>query len=126
MRSSAPGSTAPLTGLHETVVADVNAGEATVVAVDLPSGLSADTAELIGPVLEADITVTLAAPKVPLVLPPAEHVAGDVVIADIGIPLGVRRRGGGAAAPPADPRVGAGADPAARRPTPTRATPAGC
>jgi hydroxyethylthiazole kinase-like uncharacterized protein yjeF len=76
-----------LTGLHETVVADVNAGEATVVAVDLPSGLSADSAELIGPVLEADITVTLAAPKVPLVLPPAEHVAGDVVIADIGIPL---------------------------------------
>ena len=33
--------------------------------------------------------MTLAAPKVPLVLPPAEHVAGDVVIADIGIPLEV-------------------------------------
>ncbi len=76
-----------LTGLHETVVADVNASAATVVAIDLPSGLSADTSELIGPVLEADLTVTLAAPKVPLVLPPAEHVAGDVVIADIGIPL---------------------------------------
>jgi hydroxyethylthiazole kinase-like uncharacterized protein yjeF len=76
-----------LSGLHETVVADVNAAGATVVAIDLPSGLSADTSELIGPVLEADLTVTLAAPKVPLVLPPAEHVAGDVVIADIGIPL---------------------------------------
>ena len=111
-----------LTGLHETVVADVNAGEATVIAVDLPSGLSADTAELIGPVLEADVTVTLAAPKVPLVLPPAEHIAGDVVIADIGIPLGVRGRGGRAAARPADPRVGAGADPARAPPTPTRAT----
>jgi hydroxyethylthiazole kinase-like uncharacterized protein yjeF len=75
-----------LSGLHETVVADVNGAGATVVAIDLPSGLSADTAELIGPVLEADVTVTLGAPKVPLVLPPAEHVAGDVVIADIGIP----------------------------------------
>jgi hydroxyethylthiazole kinase-like uncharacterized protein yjeF len=75
-----------LSGLHETVVADVNASSATVVAIDLPSGLSADTSEIIGPVLEADLTVTLAAPKVPLVLPPAEHVAGDVVIADIGIP----------------------------------------
>jgi hydroxyethylthiazole kinase-like uncharacterized protein yjeF len=75
-----------LSGLHETIVADVNAAATTVVAIDLPSGLSADTSELIGPVLEADVTVTLAAPKVPLVLPPAEHVAGDVVIADIGIP----------------------------------------
>jgi len=76
-----------LGGLHESIVADVNAAAATVIAVDLPSGLSADTSELIGPVIDADLTVTLAAPKVPLVLPPAEHVAGDVVIADIGVPL---------------------------------------
>ena len=32
------------------------------------------------------MTVTLGAPKMPLVLPPAESHAGDVVIADIGIP----------------------------------------
>jgi NAD(P)H-hydrate epimerase len=31
--------------------------------------------------------VTLAAPKIPLVLPPADRHAGDLVIADIGIPL---------------------------------------
>ena len=30
--------------------------------------------------------MTLAAPKIPLVLPPAETRAGDIVIADIGIP----------------------------------------
>src|SRR5215217_1203762 len=35
------------------------------------------------------MTVTLAAPKVPLILPPAEAYAGDVVIADIGIPYEV-------------------------------------
>ncbi len=75
-----------LAGLHETIVADVNASGASVVAVDLPSGLSADAAEPLGPSLHAMITVTLGAPKVPLVLPPAEHTAGDVVIADIGIP----------------------------------------
>src|SRR5437764_478342 len=34
----------------------------------------------------ASITVTLATPKLPLVLPPGEEHAGDVVIADIGIP----------------------------------------
>ena len=35
------------------------------------------------------MTVTLAAPKLPLVLPPGEAHAGDVVIADIGIPYEV-------------------------------------
>jgi len=57
-----------------------------VVAIDLPSGLSADSADPIGPSIEAGLTVTLAAPKIPLVLPPAETRAGDIVIADIGIP----------------------------------------
>ena len=33
------------------------------------------------------MTVTLAAPKIPLILPPADSHAGDLVIADIGIPL---------------------------------------
>ena len=43
------------------------------------------------PSIEAGMTVTLAAPKLPLVLPPAETRAGDIVIADIGIPGEVHR-----------------------------------
>jgi NAD(P)H-hydrate epimerase len=35
------------------------------------------------------MTVTLAAPKIPLVFPPADSHAGDLVIADIGIPLSI-------------------------------------
>jgi ADP-dependent NAD(P)H-hydrate dehydratase / NAD(P)H-hydrate epimerase len=77
---------APLAGLAESVVADVNASGIPVVAIDLPSGLSADSADPIGPTIDAALTVTLAAPKLPLVLPPAETHAGDIVIADIGIP----------------------------------------
>ncbi len=80
------GLNAPLSGLMETVVADVNGSGIPVVSVDLPSGLSADSAEPIGKSIEAALTVTLAAPKLPLVLPPAETRAGDIVIADIGIP----------------------------------------
>src|SRR5215831_498955 len=80
------GLNAPLTGLLETVVADVNAAGIPIVSVDLPSGLSADSHEAIGPSIEAGTTVTLGAPKLPLVLPPAETRAGDIVIADIGIP----------------------------------------
>jgi NAD(P)H-hydrate epimerase len=59
------------------------------VSIDLPSGLSAETPHLVGDCIDASMTVTLAAPKLPLVLPPGEAHAGDVVIADIGIPYEV-------------------------------------
>jgi NAD(P)H-hydrate epimerase len=71
------------------VITDVNASGIPVVAVDLPSGLSADTPDPIGPSIDAGLTVTIAAPKLPLVLPPGEQRAGDIVIADIGIPAEV-------------------------------------
>jgi len=78
-----------LTGLLETVVADVNGLGAPVVAIDLPTGVSADSHELAGEAIEASMTVTLAAPKIPLILPPADAYGGDLVIADIGIPAAV-------------------------------------
>src|SRR5688572_16237154 len=80
------GLRSPVTGMLETVIADVNASGIPIVSIDLPSGISADTPHLIGDCIDAAMTVTLAAPKLPLVLPPAEAFAGDVVIADIGIP----------------------------------------
>lgn len=83
------GLSAPLTGFYETVVADLNEAGVPIVSIDIPSGMSADTCDLIGDSIEASVTVTLGAPKLPLVLPPAEMKAGEVVIADIGIPAGV-------------------------------------
>src|SRR3954464_5021567 len=83
------GLNAPIAGLFESVVTDINASGIPVVAIDLPSGLSADSCDPIGPSIQAALTVTLAAPKIPLVLPPAETHAGDIVIADIGIPAEV-------------------------------------
>jgi ADP-dependent NAD(P)H-hydrate dehydratase / NAD(P)H-hydrate epimerase len=68
------------------VVADLNEAGVPIVSIDLPSGMSADTSDLIGDCVEATVTVTLGAPKLPLVLPPAEMKSGEVVIADIGIP----------------------------------------
>jgi NAD(P)H-hydrate epimerase len=79
----------PLTGLLETVVADVNGLGVPVVAIDLPTGVSADSHEVEGEAIEATMTVTLAAPKIPLILPPADAYGGDLVIADIGIPAAV-------------------------------------
>ena len=75
-----------LSGLLETVVADVNGLGVPVVSIDLPTGLSADSHTVEGEAIEASMTVTLAAPKIPLVFPPADSYAGDLVIADIGIP----------------------------------------
>ena len=75
-----------LSGLLQTVVADVNAVGVPVVAIDLPTGVSADSTEVEGDAVQASMTVTLAAPKIPLVFPPADSHAGDLVIADIGIP----------------------------------------
>jgi ADP-dependent NAD(P)H-hydrate dehydratase / NAD(P)H-hydrate epimerase len=80
------GLRAGLRGMMETVVADVNQSGIPVVSIDLPSGLSADTPRRLGDCIDASMTVAIAAPKLSLVLPPAEAFAGDVVVADIGIP----------------------------------------
>jgi len=78
-----------LSGLLQTVVEDLNASATPVLSIDLPSGLSADSPEPIGPVVDAAVTVTLAAPKLALVLPPGETIAGSLIVADIGVPASV-------------------------------------
>jgi NAD(P)H-hydrate epimerase len=60
-------------------------GVAAVVAVDLPSGLSADTGQVLGAVAPADLTLTLALPKPGLALEPGRSLAGRVRVARIGI-----------------------------------------
>ena len=79
----------PIAGTLETIVADLNEMGIPIVSIDLPSGMSADTHQLIGDCVQAAVTVTLGAPKLPLVLPPAATRAGELVVADIGIPPGV-------------------------------------
>jgi NAD(P)H-hydrate epimerase len=79
------GLTRPLSGLAAAMVTDLNAASAPIVAIDLPSGLSADRTDLPGPAVRAAMTVTFAAPKLPLVVTPACECAGELVVADIGI-----------------------------------------
>ena len=63
----------------------INAAGAPVVAVDLPSGVDASTGEIAGAVVDADVTVTMHAPKVGLAVAPGRFHAGAVDVADIGI-----------------------------------------
>ncbi|HPC84375.1 MAG TPA: NAD(P)H-hydrate dehydratase [Thermoanaerobaculaceae bacterium] len=76
----------PLEGRWAEVVRRLNASPAQVVAVDVPSGLSGSSGEVPGEAVEAAVTVTFAAPKLPHVLPPACWRCGEVAVADIGIP----------------------------------------
>ncbi|WP_323959085.1 NAD(P)H-hydrate epimerase [Arthrobacter sp. JZ12] len=56
-----------------------------VVACDVPSGVNADTGEVSGQVLEADVTVTFGALKTGLVAGAGARAAGRVVPIDIGL-----------------------------------------
>src|SRR5258708_9327109 len=71
----------PLTGLLETVVADVNGLGVPLVAIDLPTGVSADSHEIEVEAIAASMTLPLAAPKLPLILPPAHAFAGALASA---------------------------------------------
>ena len=59
---------------------------APVIAVDIPSGIPSDSGELIGPHVQADLTVSFTAPKIGNVLPPANQANGKLVIVSIGTP----------------------------------------
>jgi ADP-dependent NAD(P)H-hydrate dehydratase / NAD(P)H-hydrate epimerase len=63
----------------------MNAAGVPVVAVDLPSGVNADTGEIAGVAVSADVTVTMHGRKVGLEVAPGRFHAGDVVVADIGL-----------------------------------------
>ncbi|GHD48274.1 NAD(P)H-hydrate dehydratase [Streptomyces galbus] len=63
------------------------ASRAAVVAVDLPSGVEADTGEVRGEAVRADLTVTFGAHKPGLLIDPARAHAGSVRLVDIGLDL---------------------------------------
>jgi hydroxyethylthiazole kinase-like uncharacterized protein yjeF len=80
------------TGIHGAPRADVaavieriNDSGAPVLAVDIPSGVNASTGEVEGAAVRADMTVTMHGPKVGLAVAPGSFLAGDVVVAEIGL-----------------------------------------
>ncbi|MGV9676964.1 bifunctional ADP-dependent NAD(P)H-hydrate dehydratase/NAD(P)H-hydrate epimerase [Nocardia sp. NPDC003482] len=57
-----------------------------VIAVDLPSGVAPDTGEISGAHVRADVTVTFAAWKACVLLPPASNLVGECRFVDVGLP----------------------------------------
>ncbi|MEJ2634799.1 MAG: NAD(P)H-hydrate epimerase, partial [Calditrichia bacterium] len=77
-------------GFMVDVIRFINGFECPVVAVDVPSGLNADSPDVEGDVIDSDVTVTMALPKRCHVFHPAKSHVGELYIADIGIPKNVR------------------------------------
>ncbi len=67
------------------------AGQATL-AVDVPSGLDADTGLPLGVAMRADVTATMACPKVGFRQAAASYL-GRLVVVDIGMPASLRGEG---------------------------------
>jgi NAD(P)H-hydrate epimerase len=67
-------------------ISAINAAGTRVVAVDIPSGLDTDTGRAYEPAVRATVTVTLGLPKPGLLTGEGPAHAGEVWVADIGVP----------------------------------------
>jgi NAD(P)H-hydrate epimerase len=79
------GLTGPVREPSDRVIAAINASPAKVLAVDIPSGLDADTGTPLGPTVRAHHTATFIAPKVGYRNPAAAAWLGQVHVVDIGV-----------------------------------------
>ena len=83
------GLTRPAEGRYADGIAAINQGRsagARVIAVDVPSGLDADSGRPLGPCVVAQLTVTMGVPKPGLCQEPGAALVGELVVADIGFP----------------------------------------
>jgi hydroxyethylthiazole kinase-like uncharacterized protein yjeF len=78
----------PVTGGYADAINAIEAASAPVVALDLPSGLDANTGAILGVAPHAALTVTFAGQKRGLHQYPGVGYAGEVRVADIGVPTG--------------------------------------
>jgi NAD(P)H-hydrate epimerase len=72
-----------VTGFLANVIAAINAASCLKVALDLPSGLHADSGRVLGVAVQADHTFTFAHPKLGLCTPRGAAFAGQVEVCDI-------------------------------------------
>jgi hydroxyethylthiazole kinase-like uncharacterized protein yjeF len=84
----------PLEGWRADVVQAMNAAAGPRFAVDLPSGLDADTGATLGVAVEAKVTATFAHYKLGLLTPTGASLAGRVRVVDIGVPPTIVAPGG--------------------------------
>jgi NAD(P)H-hydrate epimerase len=83
------GLSRPVVGVERDLIRDMNAFDkrwSPIVAVDIPSGLDANTGRPLGIAVEATATVTMGLPKVGFRSPETKKYVGELIVADIGFP----------------------------------------
>ncbi len=80
------GVTGDVRGIAATVIDFINEAGRPVLAVDIPSGICADTGAVLGSAVRATRTATMALSKIGLHLYPGREYAGEVDLVDIGMP----------------------------------------
>ena len=76
----------PVEGFFREIIESVNALKKPVVAIDIPSGVNADSGQVLGACIRARITVTFGLVKRGLLVHPGAGAAGKVVLVDISLP----------------------------------------
>ena len=80
------GLTRDVGGIYAGAVECINSLNAAVVAVDMPSGVNADTGEVMGTAVRASVTITFGLNKIGIALYPGREYAGNILVRDIGFP----------------------------------------
>jgi NAD(P)H-hydrate epimerase len=80
------GLNSPVQGLIAAVIERLNGLRTPVLAVDIPTGLCADTGQRLGAAVKAEATVTYGWPKLGQILPPGRDYVGRLWQVDISIP----------------------------------------
>jgi NAD(P)H-hydrate epimerase len=76
----------PLSEAWQKIISAINASKIPVLAIDVPSGLNADTGETFGAAVEATVTLTVGAPKIGMLAPAAWPFVGRLeVTEDVGL-----------------------------------------
>lgn len=79
------GLSRPLEGVQKSAVRMINESAAFVVACDIPSGVNAETGQILGDAVCADVTVTFQYPKIGHYLFPGRMQAGALEVVPIGV-----------------------------------------
>jgi len=80
------GLNAPVEGLFAEAINLINQLQRPVVSIDIPSGLHADSGQVLGTCVQASLTVTMGIPKRGLAVYPGAKYCGTLVIIDISLP----------------------------------------
>lgn len=79
------GLTRPIEGVFADLIARANADSKPIVAIDIPSGLNADTGAVMGAAIEAEATVTFIGAKPGLYTGAGPECAGEIIVDTIGL-----------------------------------------